>query len=187
MFAFMPPDELSGVLHSIREDFAQTFKFKKGLKPPVHITLLPPFRIPAKYAEAFEQYIASMQRWASTQSPFNIYLYNYNFFNNPEHPVVYVDVVNSLPVKKFHSYFIEQLNKYKPISNTTASFKPQVTIGYRDITPAAFPTIRSYYSNQTFNSSFTCNTFYLWKHNGTNWEVVKTYILDGKNEQLTLF
>ncbi len=187
MFALMPPPELSGTIHAIREDFSKKFKFKKALKPPVHITLFDPFQIPEASSLIFEQTITQMQQWASLQAPFNIDLRNYNFFNNPQHPVVYVDVIKRSSIKNFHSNFITELTKYKLTNKHPHSFTPHVTIGYRDVTIDAFPLIRAYYSQQTFSSSFTCNTFYLWKHNGANWQVIKTYYLDGKGEQLTLF
>lgn len=187
MFAVMPPTHLSARIHEIREEFSQMFNFHKALKPPVHITLFDPFTIPAESSQTFEQNIDQIQRWAKLQSPFRIDLSNYNFFNNPEHPVVYVDVVKTASIKKFHANFIDTLTKHKLTDSNLRTFNPHVTIGYRDVTPEVFPKIKDYYSRQTFSSSFVCHAFYLWKHNGSNWQVIKTYFLDGKGEQLTLF
>jgi 2'-5' RNA ligase len=187
MFAIMPPDGLASTIHQLRQEFFQFFKFRKALKPPVHITLFDPFLIPIELSQAFEQYIAQIQHWASTQSPFMIDLRNFNFFNNREHPVVYIDVINNFSIKKFYAGFINQLTKYKLKRDDPRSFKPHITIGYKDIPPTAFPKIKEHYSKKNFGSSFTCNTFYLWKHDGNNWQVIKTYLLDGKVEQLNLF
>ncbi len=187
MFALMPPDDVSLKMDLIRKDFSERFHFYKALKPPVHITLFDPFKIPTELSWPFEQYVSQLQYWAAGQSPFNIYLYNFNFFDNPLHPVVYIDVVKSSCIISFHSSFIKELEKYHLSYGRSGTYKPHVTIGYRDVTPEAFHGIKEYYSKQTFTGSFTCRTFYLWKHDGTNWRVVRTYFLEGKGAPSELF
>lgn len=186
MFAFMPPAELAKRLDLMRVEFSELFKFYKGLKPPVHITLYEPFQMLNEKTSTFEAYIAKLQEWASFQHPFKVDLRDFNFFNNPKHPVVYVDVLKSKAIKNFHAGFINELGKFH-LQGIGRSYTPHITIGYRDVTPEAFPGIKDYYSRQTFSSSFVCNTFYLWKHDGTNWQVIKTFYLDGRSDQLTLF
>jgi 2'-5' RNA ligase len=187
MFTFAPPAELANKIHSIRKEFSKQFDSHKALKPPVHITLFDPFQIPIDLSSGFERYISRLQHWASGQLPFKIDLRNFNFFSSPQQPVVYVDVVRSLRIINFRSSFIHELAKYHLTDTGSGSYKPHITIGYRDVTSEAFPAIKNYYSKQTFSSSFVCDSFYLWKHDGKNWQVVQTFFLNGKGEQLALF
>jgi 2'-5' RNA ligase len=187
MFAIMPPSRISRTIHGKRVEFFQRYKFRKALKPPVHIALLDPFFIPQEYSGSFEKGISHIQDWASNQCPFGIDLHNYNFFDNPRQPVVFIDVVKSEQLANFHCRFTEQLAKYKIKTAGPRSYKPHVTIGYRDVDPGVFHEIKKYYSAQTFDSTFDCNNFYLWKYNGDNWQVIKTYTLSANETQLTLF
>jgi 2'-5' RNA ligase len=181
MLALMPPPDKSSAIHQVRQHFSERFQFKKALKPPVHITLLKPFLIPGKWALSFEKYISQIQNWAKEQCAFTIGLHNYNFFENPYHPVVYIDVAKSESLISFHANLMIELAKYHLTNGKPGNFKPHITIGYKAVTPDAFPAIKDYYSKQTFSDSFTCEAFYLWKHNGKNWEVLNTYFLNNKD------
>lgn len=187
MFAIMPPEELSSNIHLKRTEFFEKYHFRKALKPPVHITLYNPFHIDGTSLSLFEHFVVQLQNWADQQSSFQIDLRNYNFFENPGQPVVFIDVVKNRKLQELHSRFIKKLKKHMPINNEPVSYKPHITIGYKDVTPEVFPQIKTYYSKQTFSGSFPCNSFYLWKHNGKNWEIDTTFHLNGKVEQLKLF
>ena len=187
MFAIMPPPELAAKIHNERMNFAEQYKFIKGLKPPVHITLFEPFNMPLLEATEFESNISRLQAWADRQTPFGIELNNYNFFDNTLHPVIFIDVIRSEQLAELHHSFIKELRKYRDIEKQKNTYKPHITIGYRDIDPRVFPMIREEYSKKRFRASFNCNAFYLWKHNGNNWQVQKEFRLNGIKDQLALF
>jgi 2'-5' RNA ligase len=187
MFAIMPPQSLSSEINDRRVDFFKKYKFTTALKPPVHITLFDPIEIAADEAPEFERRMDFLQRWAERQRRFQIRLQNYNFFSNPRRPVVYIDVLKNLHLKQLQARFLDELKKYTGIARRRAAYKPHVTIAYRDVEPEAFPAIKEDYNQQNFQASFECNTFFLWRHNRNNWQIVKEFRLNGKEEQLSLF
>jgi len=187
MFAIVPPANLADKLNDVRNEFSSQFGFYQALKPPVHITLLKPFKIPSAISGAFERYISRIQDWAGGQLPFRVDLCNYNFFDNTHHPVVYIEVQKSEQVNAFHNSFTKELISYRLTKRASRSYIPHITVGYRDVTPAAFPAIRRHYTRQLFSHSFICQSFCLWKHDGKRWQEVRKFFLGAQKEQLALF
>lgn len=190
LFAIMPPEKLSKEIHDERLTFAEEYGFVAALKSPVHITLFPPFKIPVAENTAFESHVSNMQNWADSQHSLTIELQNFNFFDNYGYPVLFIDVLKSPELVKLRSSFLKELDNYPWIEKSTLPFKPHITIGYRDIDQAVFPTIREVYARRKFKAQFDCNAIYLWKHDGKQWQVFKTFCLNGQEEQeeqLSLF
>jgi hypothetical protein len=67
MFAIVPPVAVAGAVQQERLAFADKYGFVKGLKPPVHITLFPPFKIPVEDTAEFEQRMMVLNDWAGMQ------------------------------------------------------------------------------------------------------------------------
>lgn len=187
MFAIMPSSELAEKIHNERINFAEEFGYVKGLKPPVHITLYEPFQIPSSETSTFETGIRSIQKWADTQQSFEIELKNFNYFDHGLHPVVYIDVVRNNELKALHSGFVKELKRYIEMKKQRDTYRPHITIGYRDIPVQAFKAIREVYSKKRFSAAFNCRSFYLWKHDGKNWQVKHEFLLNGIKEQMSLF
>jgi len=187
MFALMPPAELAARIHAIRTVFSERFGFKAAMKPPVHITMLEPFVLHGEEPDKFEQQVAGMKRWGQLQKPFMVALQNFSFFDNPRAPVVFIDVVKDPGLRDLHTSFLREVKKYVELEPRKNGFNPHITIGYRDVTPEAFPEIKMSYSKQKFSASFECHTLYLWKHNGKNWEVEMEFPLTQGRDQMSLF
>ena len=187
MFAIMPPPELAAKIHNERLNFADEYKFVKALKPPVHITLYPPFPVPVTKAASFEQEAKALQKWADRHAPFDIELRDFNFFSNTRNPVIYIDVIKSEMLKELHSSFLIELKEYMEIERSKDAYKPHFTIGYSDVDPKVLPTIREAYSKRWFREQFRCGSVYLWNHDGKNWQVLQEYALTNVQEQQSLF
>lgn len=187
MFAIMPPEDLTAQIHEKRVDFFKRYGYDKALKPPVHITLYEPFHIANGDVPHFELHMEQLHAWASRQTPFQVKLLNYNFFNNKNSRVVYIDVVRNEQLRSLHATFHAELKNYIPIHEIHGPYRPHFTIGYRDIPADAFPAIRNYYSRQQFSGSFQCDAIHLWKHDGVQWQVEDTYKFTGKYNQSSLF
>jgi 2'-5' RNA ligase len=187
MFAIVPPPELALQIHEKRLAFANKYGFVKALKPPVHITLYPPFTIHLADSIKFEKVILVISAWAATQHPFGIALHNYNFFDHPRRaPVLHIDVVKNAELQALHKSFLRELRKYISVEST-GGFNPHITIGYRDTTHEAFAAIKADYAQQTFEASFQCRAFYLWKQIDNKWQVLMQYDLQDKPVQSSLF
>lgn len=187
MFAIMPPTDLSAKIHDKRLNFAEEFNCVAALKPPVHITMYPPFRLPILEAKIFEQQTSKLQQLADKQAPFLLHLSDYGYFDNVTNPVLYIDVLKSTELVKLHSNFLKELKKFMDFEKKSDPYKPHVTIGYRDIDPKIFPEIKALYAKRTFKASFECDAFYLWKHDRKNWQIFRKYLLKGTDNQLSIF
>jgi 2'-5' RNA ligase len=178
MFAIMPPAEVSNKIDIERKLFAEKYNCIKALKPPVHITLYPPF----EQNEDVRSKVASLHQWASTQVSFPISLHDFGFFKNKLNPVVYIEVQKNPPLGQFHHALVAQLERYMQVIKSK-TYTPHFTIGYRDVPPDLMPTIERDYAHRSFNVSFNVNSFFLWRHDGKNWQILDEYNL-GKDNQL---
>lgn len=177
MFAIMPPTALASEIHQLRLEFSEKYGFVKSLKPPVHITLFAPFSISLLMAARFEQQVQQLQPWASTCPSFDVSLDGFGFFNNPNHPVVFINVEEQLILQQLHASFLEEFTAITGMRFPQMPFRPHITIGYRDVTPAAFPAIRAEYTTRPYTATFTCKSLCLWKHNRTNWQTIQEFTL----------
>ena len=174
MFAILPPEDVAQRIQNERLHFAERYNCVKALKPPVHITIYPPF----EEKESFEKEITSMQQWVATQNAFHINVKNYNYFKNRFSPVVYIDVEENKNLQGFGKGFVTRLRKYIHVKTGFGTFKPHFTIGYRDVPPTLLPAIIDYYTERTFTASFNVDSIFLWRHSGKNWETIQEFKLE---------
>lgn len=172
MFAIMPPAELSGRIHNERLRFAEKYHALKALKPPVHITLYPPFDEDENFGERAEK----LRAWIEDQERLFIELKDYNYFKNHRSPIIYINVVENHGLNSLYHKFVEQLTQLMP-AEESETYRPHFTIGYRDVPPALFPEIKEEYSKRTFHASFEVKSIFLWKHDRKQWHVHKEYEL----------
>ena len=166
-FAILPANDISEKLDAIRLEVSQKYRCYAALKPPVHITLYPPFR-----DSGLEKRFSLMQSWIQRQPVFDIELKGFNFFKNPEHPVVYADVIKNKQLMQLQSGLKKHIRRFVPAPRESYSFKPHITIAYRDIKSEIFPDIINDFNKRTFKASFTADTVYLLKHDGKKWNIL---------------
>jgi 2'-5' RNA ligase len=174
MLAVMPPPDLTTEIEEIRLQFATAYNCKAALKPPVHITLIPPF----KTADTIEaELINNFDRWASKQESFTVDLKNYDVFRRNQ--VVFIHVEPSLALRGFQKELQDRFKQdYSHIDVLTyKDYSPHITIGYRDIPRELFRPAAIEYLAKYFSASFLVTEFYLWKHNTINWQVLHAFSL----------
>lgn len=186
LIGIMPPEPLYSKIDHVRIQFGHICKYREALKPPVHITLIPPFKISDTDVAEFERQIANMENLIHHTKPFAIEVNNYEFFDNLKYPVIFINVVKSIQLAELHRCLRKEMQKYPLLERKKMPFKSHFTIGYRDIDPNGFPAIKEAYLAKEFKDSFICDKFYLWKHNRKKWEVLKEFSLNGKETQLSL-
>ena len=174
MFAIVPPGDLSKKIDDLKKQFASNFDTLKALKVPVHITLYPPFKATADMEEKVKQ----LEPWTINQDIFELYLKNFDFFENKKNSVVFINIEKSKELTVLHANFTKQLKKLLPFLHdpkTKTTFHPHITIAYRDVPPEKMPEIKRMYINRIFEASFIVDTIYLWKHNGKYWETITSF------------
>lgn len=174
MLAIMPPAALTDEIEHIRHEFAEKYKAVAALKPPVHITLIPPYKT---FPQTEQVLMAALQQWASKQDAFPVVLKDYDFF--PGNGVVFIDVVRNDRLGAFRKELRQEFLKIIPASEAkrSSSFHPHITIGYRDIPRELFPDIEREYSSRQFSAEFIADAFYLWRHTGQRWETIQSFPL----------
>lgn len=168
LWAVTPPETLTPEIEALRHEFAANFKSVEALKPPVHITLYKPFKVPEPVTSAEAE---RFRRWISTQPAFTLELDNFGFFENARSPVVYIVVTPNADLKMLNSGLSQLTRKTFNFDNENSNpYHPHITIGYRDILPV-FPEVKQAYSKRIYHASFQVPDICLFKHNGKKWEV----------------
>lgn len=170
----MPPPDLAAEIDEIRKEFATNFGCKAALKPPVHITVYPPFEDLPDLASR----VHDLHGWAARQRSFHILLDGYGSFVPPHSsPVLYIAPAPNKELANFHLRFMAIAKKYVRDTVVMRGYKPHITIGYRDIPKEAFPEIMDSYRDREFKASFVMNSLYLWTHDTKKWQVTDEYKL----------
>jgi 2'-5' RNA ligase len=183
MFAIMPPADLTAEIDKLRHEFSENFKCYKALKPPIHITLFPPFKADA----SIEKTVTQLQRWGKIQHSFIVELKDFNYFENKKAPVLYIDVIKSAELKALNTAFKKELNALLPLTreHNMDTFHPHITLGYRDVTPEMMPDIKRAYSQRKFRQEFTLDAICFWKHDTKNWQTIQEIKLTATTHDTT--
>lgn len=171
MFAIMPPAGLAKQIDGERLYFAEKYNSRAALKPPVHITIYPPFTD----TEDLPERAKGLHQWASTRESLNIDLRNFDWFDNRRSPVLYIHVERSRELTDLRAAFMIRLKEHLPEVELMGEYKPHITIGYRDIPEELLPQIREEYATRAFEGTFEAFSILLWEHNGQRWNVVDEY------------
>jgi 2'-5' RNA ligase len=181
--AILPPEQLTEQIDEIRKECAEKFNVKAGLKPPVHITLFRPFKLES---EREEHLLKILNPVTYNYDPFEISLENFDTFHSH---VVFIRVTRNKELLDLQHEISGIYNRNKidfQEVKSRQSFKPHITIAYRDIPAPIFPNMWSEYKDRKFKRRFLINHFTLLKHDGKRWQRFKDYYLK-KEAELSLF
>jgi len=186
MMALVPPEAITDHIEAIRQEFAGAYNCKAALKPPVHITLYPPYKETEAHEKELERVLS---RWAKHQVPFHVVLKGYNAFE--KNGVIFIDVEKNEQLKNLHKGCTSQMTRLlQPDRKQTQTFHPHITIGYRDIPKERFHEAMNDYLPRKFEASFHVGEIAFWKHNGKHWATLSEFPLKKEDEsirQTTLF
>lgn len=171
MLAIMPPPELMKEIEGIRQQFADAYNCKAALKPPVHITLIPPFKTGVSIEDELRN---DLSNWSETKVAFAVKLKNFDVFRRNQ--VVFIHVEPSLQLRAFQRELEDKFRQnYRHVEiKTYDDYSPHITIGYRDIPRDLFRPAAIEYLAKSFSATFAVDRFYLWKHNSIKWQVLHT-------------
>ncbi|HIK44377.1 MAG TPA: 2'-5' RNA ligase family protein [Leptolyngbyaceae cyanobacterium M65_K2018_010] len=172
--ALLPPADLQSQVTAIKEDISQRFHSQAALKSPPHITLLPPFDWPL---DALDRLQGFLQTFAQAQTPIPIRLSGFKAF--PPR-VIYIDVVPEASLIACQSLLQQSFRTTFSMTDPRArrlSFTPHMTVGFRDLKPAAFHRAWADYKDRPFNAHFIAHELTLLRHNGQRWSIAATFAL----------
>ncbi len=166
--ALLPPQPLQDQVTEIKQYFSQTFNSRAALKSPPHITLHPPFPWPTNRRNDL---VACLTRFALQRSPLQIQLDGFAAF--PPR-VIYLHISPTADLIRLHSdlakHLETELNLVDP-KTQTRSFKPHMTVAFRDLTPKAFKTAWPEFQHRSFQADFLATDLTLLVHHGQRWQI----------------
>jgi 2'-5' RNA ligase len=164
--AILPPSVISNDIDEIRKQCALEYQVYSALKPPVHITLIPPFKLDPMREQKL---IASLEQ-SRNFIPFKQELRDYDGFP-PK--VVFINAIKNSGITGLHKILKKNLKTYT--KESTGSINPHITIAYRDVTPTIYDQIMEAYNKRHFQTHFTVDKFALLKHDGKKWNLFKEF------------
>ncbi|MGB3310396.1 MAG: 2'-5' RNA ligase family protein [Nodosilinea sp.] len=179
--ALLPPQALQDEITAIKQDIWQRFGSKAALKSPPHITLQPPFQWPLAEANKLEHHL---EAFARTQPAVPIRLAGYSAFVPPR--VIYIDVVQTaqlMAVQPAIAAYLEETCGIVDRVGKTRLFTPHVTVGFRDLTPAAFRLAWAEFQHRPFAADFVAQTLTLLRHDGQIWQTFSQLPLLARPQQ----
>jgi len=170
--ALIPDENVSERVQEIKNDFKEKYNAVVALKSPAHITLQPPIKI----SEELEQrYIEKLSDFKFYKGKFEIELKNFAAFV-PR--TIYIDVVANtslLELQKDFSRFLEDNCLITSDQIDRRPYTAHMTVANRDLKQEYFKTAWKSYKDKPFDAKFEVSGFSLLKHNGTTWEIIKSF------------
>ena len=171
--AIIPPSPVNEQLMEVKQYFMEHYHCKAPLRSPAHITLQMPFWwSPQKE----DQLMNSLSAFARTQNAFDLQLCDYSCF---EPRVIYVQVMESPPLRSMHKVLVKYLKQQLGIFNADYKghgFNPHITVAFRDLKKPLFYQAWEEFREKSFQASFTVNRFWLLLHDGKKWHPHREFL-----------
>ncbi|MBD3638097.1 MAG: RNA 2',3'-cyclic phosphodiesterase [Crocinitomicaceae bacterium] len=168
--AILTPDPVTKKIRQVQEDFALNYKSDRQLKIPVHVTLIPPFKMKDRELNALSRGVRDCCKY---HPPFELYLNGFGAFDKR---VIYVDLLESRQLSNIQKDVQQQMMKFN-LDVTNRQFKPHITVANRDLKKEQFDLAWQKYENTEFAGSFLVQAVVLLKHNGKQWDVFESFDL----------
>ncbi len=138
------PDEIRFYQQELRQRIAAEFGLDGIANPPVpaHITIKYPFPI-----ENLQEIEKTVQEFCTAQRKTTWLLQGFNYFQNAENPVIFIDVIPTKAIRKAHASFLESLRKISWVQWArfdNANLHYHVTLAAHGITFENFQSIWSF-------------------------------------------
>lgn len=172
--ALIPPDDITAEITALKHQIAEITNAKKALRIMPHITLKAPFTVSSDRDTEVAQWFENLN---ITSTPFDVSLNGFGSFDNPKNPVIFIKPVPSAPLLLLQKEILEAFKKQFAdiaIHYHEASFHPHMTIAYRDLLYTEYKKAWKIYALRPYSKNFINRNFYLLKHNGIEWKIIKT-------------
>ncbi|MBW4461180.1 MAG: 2'-5' RNA ligase family protein [Nodosilinea sp. WJT8-NPBG4] len=172
--ALLPPQPVQDAITAIKQDVERRFGSRAALQSPPHITLQPPFDWSLERLDELQHHL---HRFARQQRPLPVVLEGFSAF--PPR-VIYVDVHQTASLMAVQPALIAHLETHCGLRQSDRAsdhrraprpFTPHVTVGFRDLTPAAFHQAWAEFEHRPFSADFDVPTLTLLRHDGQVWQI----------------
>lgn len=166
--ALLPPDGISEIVTSIKQEMAKNYNTQKALRLPPHFTVQVPFWNPQTEAEKI---IEVTETFTRRRIPIEIELVNFGSFK-PH--TIFIKVKDPTLIRAFQEGLAEDLKKNLELSEDEAPLlgKPHLTIAYKDLRPR-FKEAWKDYKKRAFYSKFMIDKVVIFEHDQKQWHPLK--------------
>jgi 2'-5' RNA ligase len=179
--AIIPPEPIYSEVKEFQQHIADTYRSKEALKPPSHITLIPPFQIDAARESELLRFA---DNFASKYGKFELSIDGFGSFGVG---VIYAAFEKNELWKKLQKELsLSFYKKFKVEKGPSYGFTPHITIAYKDLTPLMFPLAWEEFRNKLYRRKWTLDNICLLRHNFKGWEIIKRAELGNENNEMTL-
>lgn len=169
--AIIPPEDILQEVNVFKYYARDHFNSSRALRSPTHVTLEPPFQWED---ERISELYKTLEAFEAPISSFTMALRNFSAFP-PK--VIFVDVVPDAALlalqAALQSYLRSTLDWVS--DRPDRPFYPHMTIAFKDLRKRIFPTAWDYFSKLEYERSFEVNSFWLLKHDGTEWKLEREF------------
>ncbi|MFQ4135636.1 2'-5' RNA ligase family protein [Nodosilinea sp. PGN35] len=181
--ALLPPQLVQEAITAIQQDIKLRYGSQAALRSPPHITLQPPFDWPL---DRLGELTHHLHQFVQQHPPIPVFLEGFNAF--PPR-VIYVDVHQTAALLALQPALVAHLETHcglcqgyrEPNSGRRRApwpFTPHVTVGFRDLTPAAFHRAWAEFEQRPFAAEFVVPALTLLRHDGQKWQVFSEFPLN---------
>lgn len=181
--ALLPPQPVQEAITAIKQEIKLRFGSQAALRSPPHITLQPPFEWSLDRLDELQHHLHG---FAQQQPPIPVVLEGFSAF--PPR-VIYVDVCQTAAVMAVQPALVAHLKTHCGLEegyrdsgsdNRLAPwpFTPHVTVGFRDLMPAAFHLAWAEFEQRPFRAEFVVSALTLLRHDGQKWQIFSEFPLN---------
>ncbi|WP_247235320.1 2'-5' RNA ligase family protein [Telluribacter sp. SYSU D00476] len=163
--ALLPDEQIQQDVTAFKQVAAEQFNSRHALKSPPHITIIPPFKLPAEEATTL---VETMAAAAARLAPFPVQLRGFDRFGQR---VIFVDVIMDEALRTCYQVTAEAFHQQLGIKPDDRPFHAHMTVAFKDLHRKVFGDAWAYFSQQSYERTFHVQTLTLLKHNGQRWEV----------------
>jgi 2'-5' RNA ligase len=173
--AILAPPAVAEQVTAIKNEFAQRFESRHGLKLPPHITLQPPFRFHSDKLETFKN---ALSLHFKQHSYIKVVLNDFGCFAKRRNPVIFIKLQENYFLQAFHHELMRMLREIGfPNIETPLEFHPHMTIAHRDLSRPKFNLAWPEFAHRNFYAEFDVSAIHLLRHDGKFWIPVAEFPL----------
>lgn len=164
--AVIPDAALAARVEELKTHVALNYSSVRALRSPAHITLQPPFYLDT---ETEGPLMAHLATFAKSRHSFEVVLESFSHFDKR---VIFIDVLPAAELTALRNDLLQFLKVHHYPAERDLSFKPHITIAFRDLSKKNFDKAWTEFRHRTFSEKFLADGIALLKHNGKHWEVL---------------
>jgi 2'-5' RNA ligase len=163
----LAPEPVRSETREFQQHIADNYRSKAALKPPPHVTLIPPFLLAEDKQPVLFKYIEDI---AGRQQTFEVSVDGFNCFGVQ---VIYAEVEVSDHIKKLEKDLSSTFYKKFQIERGPSSrFVPHITIAYKDLMPPMFALAWPEFKDKLYRRKWMVKEICLLRSSPGGWEKI---------------